>query len=394
MSRPKEVLVIAGEISGDMHAAGVIRELKTLDPTIRYYGIGGPRLRAEGMETFHDVREMGVMGIVEVLKRIFFFRRVFRQMEAIARDRKPDAVLLVDYPGFNLRFAASAHAMGIKVIYYICPQVWAWNRARIPKMAAVVDRLMAIFPFEPKVFEGTKLKVEFVGHPLVTEIQDALNAPLTPLPWQGEPHIGLLPGSRHTEIDRMLPAFCAAAKKVEQQFPDASFVIPAPTPEIEAHIGTLLKSLREVPRQVAIVQGEARQVFRQSRAALVKSGTATMESALAGCPTVIAYIVAPLTCWIGRRLATVRFMGIVNIIAGRQICPEFLQEQATPEALAGALIPLLPETPERAAMLAGYDEVRAILGAGGAAQRAAQVVMEELTPLQIQLPPHCPRAHL
>jgi lipid-A-disaccharide synthase len=378
MSHPRELLVIAGEISGDMHAAGLIQELKKLDPTIQYYGIGGPRLRAEGVETFHDVREMGVMGFVEVLKRLFFFHRVFREMEALARNRKPDAVLLVDYPGFNLRFAASAHAMGIKVIYYICPQVWAWNRGRIPKMAAVVDRLMAIFPFEPKVFERTALKVDFVGHPLVTEIQEMLHAPLTPLPWQGDPKIGMLPGSRHTEIDRMLPAFCAAAKRVEQHFPNASFIIPAPTPEIETHIRKLLKSLREVPRHISIVQGEARQIFRQSRAALVKSGTATMESALVGCPTVIAYIVSPMTCWIGRKLATVKFMGIVNIIANRRICPEFLQEQATPEALAGALIPLLTDTPERAAMLTGYDEVREMLGNGGAAERAARVVHEEL----------------
>jgi lipid-A-disaccharide synthase len=378
MSRPREVLVIAGEISGDMHAAGLIRELKKLDPAVRFYGIGGPRLRAEGVETFHDVREMGVMGFVEVLKRIVFFRRVFRQMEALARERKPDAVLLVDYPGFNLRFAASAHGLGIKVIYYICPQVWAWNRARIPKMARVVDRLMAIFPFEPKVFEGTSLKVDFVGHPLVTEIQEELKAPLAALPWEGDPQIGLLPGSRHTEIDRMLPAFCAAAKRVEHRFPNASFVIPAPTPEIEDHIRTLLKRLPDLPCRIAIVRGGARQVFRQSRAALVKSGTATMESALVGCPTVIAYIVAPLTCWIGRRLATVRFMGIVNIIADRSICPEFLQEQATPQALADALIPLLEESPERAEMLAGFDEVRALLGNGGAAERAAKVVHEEL----------------
>jgi lipid-A-disaccharide synthase len=237
---------------------------------------------------------------------------------------------------------------------------------------------MAIFPFEPKVFEGTGLKVDFVGHPLVTEIQEVLKAPLTPLPWQGEPRIGMLPGSRHTEIDRMLPAFCAAAKRVEQQFPNASFVIPAPTPEIETHIRKLLEQLKEVPRLVAVVQGEARQVFRQSRAALVKSGTATMESALIGCPTVIAYIVSPLTCWIGRKLATVRFMGIVNIIADRRICPEFLQEQATPEALSNALIPLLTESPERAAMLSGFDEVRALLGNGGAAECAARVVLEEL----------------
>ena len=379
MSRPRELLIIAGEISGDMHAAGVVRELKKLDPTIRCYGIGGSRLRAEGVETFHDVREMGVMGIVEVLKRIFFFRRVFRQMEAMARERKPDAVLLVDYPGFNLRFAASAHAMGIKVIYYICPQVWAWNRRRIPKMATVINRLMAIFPFEPKVFEGTSLKVDFVGHPLVDEIRELSHAPLTPLPWQGEPQIGLLPGSRLTEIERMLPVFCAAAKRIEQRFPAASFVIPAPTPETEAHLRNLLATLPEKPARVAIVRGEARQVFRQSRAAIVKSGTATMESALSSCPAVIAYIVAPLTCWIGVRLATVKFMGIVNIIADRAVCPEFLQKQATPEALANALIPLVEDTSARAAMLAGYDEVRALLGSGGAASRAASVVHEELT---------------
>lgn len=379
MSRPRELMVIAGEISGDMHAAGLVRELRKLDPAIRYYGIGGPRLRAEGVETFHDVREMGVMGIVEVLKRILFFRRVFRQMEALARDRKPDAVLLVDYPGFNLRFAASAHAMGIKVLYYICPQVWAWNRARIPKMARIVDRLMAIFPFEPAVFKGTSLKVDFVGHPLVTEIQEVQKAPLAALPWQGEPRIGILPGSRHTEIDRMLPVFCAAAKRIEKRFPNASFVVPAPTPGIGDHITSLLKRLPDVPTRIAIIQGGARQVFLQSRAALVKSGTATMESALAGCPTVIAYIVSPLTCWIGRRVATVRFMGIVNIIADRQICPEFLQEQATPQALADALIPLIEDTPERAAMLSGYDEIRTLLGNGGAAERAAQVVHEELT---------------
>lgn len=378
MTRRREILVIAGEISGDMHAAGLIRRLREADPSIHCYGIGGPLMRAEGVETLYDVKDMAVMGIVEVLKRIVFFRRVFRHMERVARERKPDAVLLVDYPGFNLRFAASTHAMGLKVIYYICPQVWAWNRRRIPKMAAVVNRLMAIFPFEPKVFEGTGLRVDFVGHPLVDEIREALHAPLIPLPWQGEPHIGLLPGSRHTEIDRMLPAFCAAAKRVEEKFPNASFIIPAPSPEIETHIRNLIATLPIVPGHISIVRGEARQVFRQSRAALVKSGTATMESALAGCPTVIAYIVAPLTCWIGRKLATVRFMGIVNIIADRLVCPEFLQEQATPEALAAALIPLLSESPERAAMLAGFDEVRTLLGAGGAAERAAQVALEEL----------------
>ena len=273
MNRPREILVIAGEISGDMHAAGLIRAIKKADPSIRFYGIGGPRLRTEGVETYYDVRDMAVMGIVEVLKRILFFRRVFRKMEVVARERKPDAVLLVDYPGFNLRFAASAHRMGIRVIYYICPQVWAWNRGRIPKMAAVVDRLMAIFPFEKEVFTGTGLAVDFVGHPLVSEIQDVMKGPLTPLPWEGDPKIGLLPGSRHHEIDRMLPTFCAAAVLIEKTFPGASFIIPAPSPEMEEHVKRRLAGLLARPTRLHVVTGDARQVFRQSRGALVKSGT-------------------------------------------------------------------------------------------------------------------------
>lgn len=378
MTRPRELMVIAGEVSGDMHAAGLIHELRKADPTLRCYGIGGPRLRAEGVETFHDVREMGVMGIVEVLKRILFFRRVFREMEALARARKPDAVLLVDYPGFNLRFATSAHAMGIKVIYYICPQVWAWHRERIPKMAAVVDRLMAIFPFEKAVFEGTRLRVDYVGHPLVDEIRKTLAEPLAPLPWQGEPRIGLLPGSRQTEIDRLLPPFCAAAALVERAYPEASFIIPTPSPEISAHVERLAASLRRKPARLRVIQGESRQVFRQCRAALVKSGTASMEAALAGCPSVIAYRVAPLTYAFAKCVVKIPFIGIANIIANRLVCPELIQDKATPENLSAALIPLLGETPERATMIAGFDEVKRLLGSGGAASRAATVVYEEL----------------
>lgn len=378
MSRPPEILVIAGEISGDMHAAGLIHALRKQCPEVVCYGIGGPLLREAGVETFYDVRDMAVMGIVEVLKRIVFFRRVFRHMEQIARTRKPDVVLLVDYPGFNLRFAAKAHAMGIKVVYYICPQVWAWNRGRIPKMAAVVDRLMAIFPFEKNVFAGTTLKVDFVGHPLVDEIRKALEAPATTLPWTGEPRIALLPGSRHHEIDRIFPTYCAAAKRIEQRFPQASFIVPVPSPDIETHVRRLVAELPEVPSHLAIVQGEARQVLRQSRAALVKSGTATMEAALIGCPFVVAYKMAPMTHWIARRLVKIPYIGIVNIIAQRLVCPERIQNEATPERLADDLIPLLGDTPERSAMLAGFAEVRGLLGTGGAADRAAAVVAEEL----------------
>lgn len=382
MTKPRSIMILAGEISGDMHAAGLIRALRKADPSLTFFGIGGPLMREAGVETHYDVKDLAVMGIVEVAKRIFFFRKVFRHMERLAHETRPDAVILVDYPGFNLRFATSAHALGLKTIYYICPQVWAWKQGRIPTMVRVLDRLMAIFPFEPKVFEGMSLKVDFVGHPLVDEIQEALHTPLMPLPWAGEPQIGLFPGSRHHEIDRILPPMLGAACLIEKQFPNASFVIPTPSEEIERHVRCVATRLSQRPTHWNIIRGDARQVFRQSRAALVKSGTATMESALVGCPAVITYSVAPLTYWIAKRMVKIKFAGIANIIANRYICPELIQFEATPEALARELIPLLTDSPERQAMMQGYAEVRALLGEGGAAQRAAKVVLEELENLK------------
>ncbi len=378
MTPPRSIMILAGEISGDMHAAGLVRALRQANPSLTFFGFGGPLMREAGVETYYDVKDLAVMGIVEVLKRIFYFRKVFRHMEQVARERRPDAVILVDYPGFNLRFATSAHAMGLKTIYYICPQVWAWKKGRIKTMVRVLDRLMAIFPFEPKVFEGTSLKVDFVGHPLVDEINEALRAPMAPLPWSGEPQIGILPGSRHHEIDRLLPPMLAAAQLVEQKFPDASFVIPSPSEEIQNHVERLASRLSRKPKRLHVIRGEARQVFRQSRAALVKSGTATMEAALVGCPAVITYGVAALTYFIAKPMVSVKFAGIANIIANRYVCPEVIQFEITPEALARELLPLIPDSPQRQTMLDGYNEIRALLGDGGAAQRAAQVVLEEL----------------
>jgi lipid-A-disaccharide synthase len=363
-----------------MHAAGLVNALRKADPTLTFFGMGGPLMRAAGVDTAYDVKDLAVLGFVEVFKRILFFRKVFRHMERLAREKRPDAVILVDYPGFNLRFATSAHEMGLKTIFYICPQVWAWKQGRIPTMVRVLDRLMAIFPFEPKVFEGTSLKVDFVGHPLVDEIREAMHTPVAPLPWNGEPQIGMLPGSRHNEIDRLLPPMLGAAHLIEQQFPTASFVIPTPSDEIADHVRRVVARYPNGPSRLQIVRGEARQVFRQSRAALVKSGTATMEAALVGCPAVITYAVAPITYWLAVKVikVKVKFAGIANIIANRYICPEVIQFDVTPAALARELIPLLTDSPARQTMLNGYAEVKALLGDGGAAQRAAQVVLEEL----------------
>lgn len=376
--KPPSIMIIAGEISGDMHAAALVRAIRRRRPDIKCFGIGGAKLRAAGMETHYDVRDMAVLGLTEVLLRFRFFNRVFNEMLALARERHPDVILLVDYPGFNLRFAARAHALGIKVLYYICPQVWAWNRGRIPRMARVVDRLLAIFPFEVDVFKNSGLRVDFVGHPLVVQTATALVEPLVPLPWQGDLHIALLPGSRYHEVKRILPVMWAAAARVQRQFSGAGFIIAAPSEEVAGWVRAVMGSLGKGPGRVSVVAGQTRQVLRQARAALVASGTATIETALMRCPMLVVYRVAWATYCLGRLLIRVPYLGMVNIVAGKRLCPEFIQHKARPEAMAAALAPLLRDGPERETMLAGLEFVSHSLGDPQAAEHAADIILQEL----------------
>lgn len=376
--RALNIMIVAGEVSGDMHAAGLVTALKQKAPGATFFGIGGERMRAAGVETLYDTKDMAVMGFWEVLHRLSFFRRVFHQMLDLAREKKPDAVILVDYPGFNLRFAKRAHELGIKVIYYICPQVWAWHRSRIPGMAKVVDRLITIFPFEGKHFDGTGLRIDFAGHPLVDESRQAWAEPSAILPWKGEPQVALLPGSRGHVIRHILPVMWQAAALIEKAHPNASFIIPAPSAEVESIVRRTLASLSGGPTRWEIVTGNTRQVLRQSRAALVASGTATIETALMHCPMVVVYKMAPLSYFLGKWLVSLDQIGMVNIVAGKAVCPEFIQGAATPTALARALDPLLRDTPDRSKMVDGLKQVVTALGAGGAAERAADSVLKEL----------------
>jgi lipid-A-disaccharide synthase len=369
------VLIIAGEVSGDMHAARLVRAVKERLPEARFFGIGGDDLRSAGVEIRYEVGDMAVMGFSEVVRRFAFFRRVFMDMLRLAEARRPDLAILVDYPGFNLRFAERIHRLGIRTVYYIAPQVWAWNRSRIPKMARVVDRLVAIFPFEPDVFKGTKLPVDFVGHPLVDAAATAWRQPPAALPWKGEPRVAVLPGSREHEIGRMLPVMWGAAGRLAQRHPGVSFLVAAPSAPAERKVRDVLPTLPGGPARWDIVTGNTREVLRQARAAMVASGTATIEAALMRCPMIVVYKVALLTYLLGRLVVRIPRIGMVNIVAGRALCPEFVQGAATP---AGALEPLLAETPERAAMVAGLRRVHAALGPGGSDGRAADIIVAEL----------------
>ena len=376
----RSLLVVAGEISGDMHAAGVVRALREQRPEVACWGIGGDELRAAGMEVLYDVRDMSVLGLWEVLKRYGFFRRVFAGLLAEMESRRPDALLLVDYPGFNLRLAQEAHRRGIKVLYYICPQVWAWHRSRIRKMAECLTRLMVIFPFEVDVFRAVNLPVDFVGHPLVDQAAAARAAPPVELPWPaGEgPRVALLPGSRRQEVERILPPMLGAAQELARRRPGVSFLVAAPSEAIAACARAVLARQPSGSLQVEVVIGRTRAILLQARAAMVASGTATIESALLGCPQIVVYKTAPLTYWVGKRVVRVPYLGMVNLVAGRGLCPEFLQAAARPAAMAAALLPLLDDTPERAAMVAGLAAVAETLAGGNPSRQAAAIVAEEL----------------
>ncbi len=375
------IMVIAGEISGDMHAARLVKAIQLKHPDIHFFGIGGNELRKTGMEIFYDTRDMAVLGFTEVLLKIRFFRKVFRNMLNMARERKPDIILLVDYPGFNLRFAKKAHAMGLKIVYYICPQVWAWHQSRIPEMARNINRLITIFPFEKEIFQNSELSVDFVGHPLVTASSTQVTAMGAELPWKGEPYVALLPGSRYQEVKRILPVVWEAASIVEKHFPVASFIIAVPSDEVGQWVRNVLKPIRGGPVCWSIVVGRTQQVLRQARAAIVASGTATLEAAIMRCPMVVVYKVAFATYFFGRMLVNVSHLGMVNIVAEKSLCPELIQGDAKPLAIASSLEPLLRDGSERDQMLKGFEHVIQALGKGGGDDQAADIVLEVMKTL-------------
>lgn len=373
----QSILVVAGEISGDLHASKVIRAYKEKSPETIFWGIGGDLLAEEGVELLQHTDRMGVMGIIEVLKQYRFFKAVMKQMIAEVERRKPDAALLVDYPGFNLRLAAELKKRGVKVYYYISPKVWAWNKKRIPKMAKTIDRLMVIFPFEVELFKGTGLQTDFVGNPLVEQIDDFLSKDERSLPWQSEQRVALLPGSRRQEIDRILPAILAAAQRLEMQFPAVSFLIASPNERIKKRVEELISKGPEKPSRLTVVCGGSRDVMQQAQVAMVTSGTATLETALIGTPHILVYKTSAFTYWFARTVVKIRHIGLVNIIVKKTVCPELIQEAASPEAMAAETSKLMLDSPEKKKMLADYHELRQLLGTKKAAENVAALLLAD-----------------
>jgi len=359
-----KLAIVAGEASGDLHASEVVRELKALDPALETFGIGGDLLAAEGMRILHHAREMGIVGLFNVLRNYPMFRRIFDDTVRAIAAEKPDAVVLVDYPGFNLRLARRCRELGLRVVYYISPQVWAWRRGRVKQIARYVDRMIVILPFEEDFYRQHDVPVTHVGHPLIDELAHVERGDRAP----GDPlKLALLPGSRRGEVSSLLPAMLDAVSLLQNV--DA-YVIQAPT----IHTAEVFEIMKRRGTFLRIVPHDGGRAIAEADVALSSSGTATLECAVIGTPVVVMYRLTRVTHWLAKRLVKLPSFGLINIIAGARIVPELIQKDVNGERIA-AEVRRLADPAEHAGVRAALAAVKQKLGGPGASRRAAEAIM-------------------
>ncbi len=386
-TQTKHLVIIAGEASGDMRAAGLAAALKKLDPSIRLTGIGGTFMRQAGVECFEDITALAVIGIIEVIKHFGRIKKVFEDTLACIDANRPDAVILVDYPGFNLRLAAELKKRGIKVIYYISPQVWAWREKRILRIKNLVDRMIVLFPFEKDIYAKYGMTVDYVGHPLVDEVTvtqppTSLRALLKIDPTHQV--IGLLPGSRDKEIDRHLPVMLETAKILYEQNPKRTFVLLKAATITREQLEMSLRSasggeaISKLPLPIVIYEGSPYDGIGMMDAAIVASGTATLETALLLKPMIVMYKTSWITYALAKLVIKIPYIGLVNVVAGKKVIEEFIQEDANAPAMANAINTILTQPNRYAAITNDLATIRQSLGLPGASKRAASVILQTI----------------
>ncbi len=376
----KRVAIIAGERSGDARASSLMREIFAADPSVRFFGFGGPQMAAQAEGRIEDwVEQAAVVGLWDVLRHYFWFKKKFDSFLASISKEKPDAVLFVDYPGFNLRMAAAIRRRfpEIRLLYFISPQVWAWNRGRIPKMAKILDLMICIFPFEKLLYEKSGLPTVFCGHPLVEELQaDRVLSSADPAPDSRDPNlVGFFPGSRDREIHRLFPVLLQTAKIILRSRPDIHFAAAAAS-EVQAEWMRGLAEKEGVSCRVETASAHA--LMQRAGVGLVCSGTASLEAAIYGLPYALIYRVAWLTYEVGKRLVQIPYLGIANILADRLVVKEFIQHDCTPFALADEMLRLLNSPEAREKLSFDLAQISILLGNEGASRRAASAVLSAL----------------
>jgi len=379
MSPEPSILFSAGEASGDLHGATLCRALREIHPGVRLVGMGGPRMVAAGMELVSDVSGHAVVGTSEALGRVPGLYRAYRLLKARLIEERPRALVVIDFPEFNLRLARIARRAGVPVVYFIPPQLWAWRRGRIRQMARRVSRVLAVLPFEEKLYQDAGVAVDFVGHPLLDVLPLGLERSearrrlgLDP----AEPVIGLLPGSRREEVERLLPPMLVAAKRLAAAGVARRFALGlAPTVDADA-VGRLVKAaFAEGGPRVDLVERRTYEVMAASDVVLISSGTATLEAALLGAPMVVCYRVSRITEAVVRLMVKVRWCSLPNLIANRELVPEVLQDELSGHRLAAEALRLVEDPAAAGAQRAGFEQVRAQLGTPGVGRRAAEAVI-------------------
>jgi lipid-A-disaccharide synthase len=335
-------MIVAGEASGDQHGAKLVAAMRQINPHIFFCGIGGKALAAAGVRILIDAALLSVVGITEVIAKLPLVQRSLAMVKNVLRSLKPDLLILIDFPDFNLRVAASARKLGIPVLYYISPQIWAWRRGRVNKIRKLVDHMAVILPFEADFYTGHGIPVTFVGHPLLDGIAENQRASRADGLAAEPTLIGLLPGSREVEIKRLLPVMVAAAESMHRKNPRLTFAVSvAPTVE-KTMLEALIKDRNNaVPIHAATEPVE--RLLERCRLVVAASGTVTLQAAIAGVPMVIVYKVSPISYWIGKALIRVDHIGLINLIAGRRLAPELIQDQVTPANIADRALALLAD---------------------------------------------------
>lgn len=376
----KHVLIVAGEASGDLHGANLIKAMKELDRDILFQGIGGDKMVIAGVDIIEHSSQMAVVGFTEVFSRSNIILKAYFKLRSILKNERPDLLILIDYPGFNISLAGAAKKFGVPVLYYISPQLWAWRSGRAKKISRRVDRMAVILPFEKEFYldMGTDMPVEYVGHPLMDQIPLDLNKDSIAKEFginSGDTVIGLLPGSRNEEIKKLLPDMLGAAEIVSSRLENLKCILPvAPTisPDLIDRITV------NSPLEIITTSKGVYPVLKVSDLAFVASGTATLETAIMGVPMIITYRISPLSFSIAKRVAKVPYAGLVNLVAGEEIAPELLQENVTPQIIADKSLEILDDIDRKTAIKDKLAVVKNSLGEPGASARTAKIAFKML----------------
>ena len=371
------IYFVAGEVSADNHGAALMQSLRVLDPGVKFIGRGGPKMQQIAGGQFKNwIGDAAVLGLWEVLRKYGYFREQFRQTLNEIRETKPDAVVLIDYPGFNLRLARAVRRQSQrhKTIYYISPQVWAWNRGRIKKMARFVDLVLCIFPFETDLYVASGLRAVFVGHPMIERLE------IQKIDAQRDKNlIGLFPGSRSREVRKIFPVMIEVARRLLQVDRALRFQIAAASEELARELREILKAEQLADcESMEIAIGQTAGIMQHAFVGIVASGSATLEAAYFGMPFVLIYKVAWPTYVAARLVVNVDFLGMPNLLAGKEVVPEFIQHEAKADAIVDAVRSLMEDSPARDRMISDFDAIITKLGGGGASQRAGQAILDEL----------------